>query len=397
MEFLCGLNKEETRRKMARQRRLRHWFWIIGTALLAIQAIAAIRWSGTESSIPVLAQATSPAATLSLTLTKLHTPALTTTLVRTSTTAIPLSPTLSSHTPTCTPTAPGTGYGMPETNPAPGEALDPSDPMKQSAKPISSTVLLSASAPMALASPPDLVSEQSFRLVGTGQPGQSISVLYTGSGEGNSLIAQATADEQGQWQVEVPTAPLVRGQCTFSIQSANSHPISFTTTFAPWWLDAPMRLQASLGEGYACAPTALGMAMDYYHQLDSRYPAPATVDLVKALTRKGFISGYGADAQMLCDLAIAYGYSHSFFYQGWSQAHLRKMLDAGTPVIANVRVGLNTDGYGHSVLIIGLSPDGQRVMFHDPVQGMVEASWELFDRSWASFGPPYRHGTVVKP
>jgi hypothetical protein len=73
------------------------------------------------------------------------------------------------------------------------------------------------------------------------------------------------------------------------------------------------------------------------------------------------------------------------------------MLDAGHPVIANVRIGLSSDGYGHSVLVIGLSHDGQRVMVIDPAQGMIEVSWAQFDRSWASFGPPYRHGTVVMP
>jgi hypothetical protein len=152
-----------------------------------------------------------------------------------------------------------------------------------------------------------------------------------------------------------------------------------------------------LGEGYACAPTVLGMAMDYYHHLDARYPAPATTELVRGLKAKGFISGYGADAQMLCDLAIAYGYSHSIFYERWTQAHLRQSLDAGHPAIANVRVGMSADGYGHSVLVIGLSPDGSRVMVNDPVHGMLEYSWVTFDRSWGSFGPPYRHGAVIKP
>jgi hypothetical protein len=131
--------------------------------------------------------------------------------------------------------------------------------------------------------------------------------------------------------------------------------------------------------------------------LDADLAAPATVEIVQALTERGFVEGYGADARMLVDLSIEYGYSHSFFYRTWSQAHLRRMLDAGLPVIANVRIDLSTDGYGHSMMVIGLSPDGQRVMVNDPARGMVEYPWEQFDASWASFGPPARHGLVVVP
>jgi hypothetical protein len=139
------------------------------------------------------------------------------------------------------------------------------------------------------------------------------------------------------------------------------------------------------------------MAFDYYHALDASYPAPATTQIVAALERQGFVSGYGADAQMLANLAISYGYSHSAFYHTWTQAHLRRSLDDGVPVIANVRVNMSTEGYGHSVLVIGLSPDGERVMVNDPAHGMVAYAWATFDRSWGSFGPPFRHGTVVKP
>jgi len=129
----------------------------------------------------------------------------------------------------------------------------------------------------------------------------------------------------------------------------------------------------------------------------SQLAAPATVEIVEALKAQGFIEGYGADARMLVDLSIAYGYSHSFFYREWSQAHLRQMLDARLPVIVNVRIDLSTEGYGHSLMVIGLSPDGERVMVNDPARGLVEHSWEAFDASWASFGPPYRHGLVVVP
>jgi hypothetical protein len=230
-------------------------------------------------------------------------------------------------------------------------------------------------------------------LAGTGLPGETISIRYR-----NSTIATTDVDHERNWQVTVPTAPIKRGEATFQILGSRSpETIAFETRFAPWWLEAPLRLQGKLGEGYACAPTVLGMAMDYHHQLNADLAAPATVEIVQALKEQGFVEGYGADARMLVDLSIAYGYSHSFFYRTWSQAHLRQMLDAGLPVIANVRIDLSTDGYGHSVIVIGLSPDGQRVMVNDPAQGMVEYPWKQFDASWASFGPPYRHGLVVAP
>jgi hypothetical protein len=230
-------------------------------------------------------------------------------------------------------------------------------------------------------------------LAGTGLPGETIAIRYR-----NSIIAQTTVDTNRQWQVRIPTAPLDRGAAAFQIAGSRSREtLAFETEFVPWWLEAPLRLQGKLGEGYACAPTVLGMAMDYHQQLNPDFAAPATVEIVHALKEQGFIEGYGADAQMLVDLSIAYGYSHSFFYREWTQAHVRRMLDAGLPVIANVRTDLSTDGYGHSVIVIGLSPDGTRVMVNDPVQGMVEYAWQVFDASWASFGPPYRHGLVVMP
>jgi hypothetical protein len=246
---------------------------------------------------------------------------------------------------------------------------------------------------LTLLSPPYQVIEQQFRLAGAGRPGETVSVEYR-----RSQIAETKVDEAGHWQVDIPTAPLARGKNTlYAFAGDDDKPVPLTLSFSPWWLDAPARLQGDLGEGFACAPTVLGMAMDYYVHLDPQYQAPASTEIVQALRDEGFIDGYGADAQMLVYLAIEYGYSHSFFYRTWSQAHLRRMLDDGTPVIANVRVDMSTDGYGHSVLVIGLSPDGTRVMVNDPALGLIEYAWDVFDRSWGSFGPPYRHGLVVKP
>lgn len=366
MKFLFSLSKAEIQRQVARQRKLRRWFWACGMLLLTIQIAAAGRFATHTQAVSL--QTATPTA---IAITATHSPVAMATHISVPTPAATPSQIPPTSTPALvipSPTIPIAGYGQ----------------FKQSSQLIE------------IFDTPTQVSELTFPLNGRGPLGKTILVYYK-----QSLIAQTIVDDQNLWQVAIPTGPLTRGEnvLTVDLDSGKGHttPLTFSTSFTPWWLDAPIRLQSSLGEGYACAPTVLGMAMDYYHQLDSKYPAPPTTELVRGLTQKGFISGYGADAQMVCNLAILYDYSHSFFYQGWSQAHLRQSLDAGNPIIANVRIGLSTDGYGHSVLVIGLSPDGKRVMLLDPAQSMIQVSWEQFDRSWGSFGPPYRHGTVIKP
>jgi hypothetical protein len=363
--FLLDQSKEQVQRRIARQRWVRRIFWTVGLVLLAAQiAVVVLPAGGTEQvsahSSPTHTPTQAPSNTPRPTATPFPTPTVPAPTPQPTRTPLP------SPTPTTTATSPATGKS------SSAKALDTS---------------------LDLISPPQQISEQAFQLDGTGQPGDWVTVSYH-----NSLIARAEVDRKGVWHVEVPTAPLDRGANSLQVTTASmSKPRSVALTFEPWWLDAPLRLQGGLGEGYACAPTVLGMAMDYYHNQDPGHIAPATTEIVQSLKKEGFIDGYGADAHMMVNLAISYGYSHTFFYRSWSQAHVRKMLDEGTPVIVNVRVGMSTEGYGHSVLVIGMSPDGKRVMVNDPAQGMVEYAWETLDRSWGSFGPPYRHGMVVKP
>lgn len=444
MESWLRLSREQTRLKIARQKRRRTLFWSVGLILVVIQVAIAVlaSWPDPTETAPssapgwvTSAEGGTPAVATSqvhIVQTTAHTivpavpattwPATALPIAWPSADALPDPSSIETRM-TSTPLPPVTRMvAQTHTPPVPAASAQPAgaSELVQTARTSSGTFLTTGrgthretpaptrtSSSLVLLAPPEQVTEQTFELSGTGRPGDQVSILYN-----HSIIAQAQIDQHGDWQAEISTAPLVRGNNVFVLTtsgpdvsvpesaaagSEDDQHVSFSTTFAPWWLDAPLRLQASLGEGYACAPTVLGVAMDYYHQLDDAYPAPATVELVRALTSRGFVSGYGADAEMVYDLAITYGYSHSFFYQEWSQAHLRQMLDAGHPVIANVRVGLSTDGYGHSVLVIGLSHDGQRVMLIDPARGMVETLWAQFDRSWASFGPPYRHGTVVMP
>jgi len=363
VEFWLGLNKEERERRISRQRLLRRLFWVVGAVVLTIQivsiAVPAEQTQATSSEMsltPVAEQVSRPTSTATATPVPTATPTLE-----------PTATVIPSPTPTATQTPANLVTGRSDQE--------------------------ATSASFDLNSPPQQVTEQRFPLSGTGRPGDTITVTYR-----RSLIAEGQVDQEGRWQIDIPTAPLARDKNTLYVSaSTDDKPVSLTITFDPWWLDAPLRLQGNLGEGYACAPTVLGMAMDYYYHLDASYAAPATNEIVQALKVRGFVDGYGADAQMLVNLSIDYGYSHSYFYREWSQAHLRRVLDNGSPVIANVRVDMSTDDYGHSVLVIGLSPDGSRVMVNDPAQGMVEYTWDEFDLSWGSFGPPYRHGLVVKP
>ena len=365
MEFLLGLSDDQVKRRIRRQKRLRWLFGVLGITFVGVQVVA-FSMPGPRQAVVQVFQPTTP--------TLAPTRALPTPTQTPSPTPLPPSPT---PTPTQTPTLVPTETPFPVTvAPATG-STDPGNPTV--------TLLLDATS--------QVVSEQTALLSGSGQAGDVVSILYH-----YSVIAETEVNPEGQWQVEIPTEPLARGENMLSVTSStSSHSLSLDLTFAPWWLESPARLQGALGEGYACAPTVLGMALDYYAAQDPSYAAPPTVEIVEALKNKGFVDGYGADAAMLVNLAIEYGYSHSFFYRNWTQAHLRKMLDESTPVIVNVRSDLSTDGYGHSVLVIGMSPDGQRVMVIDPAQGMVEVPWTTLDASWGSFGPPYRHGLVVKP
>ncbi len=365
MEFLLGLSDEQVKRRIRRQKRLRWFFSILGVALVVVQ-IVAFSLPGPRQAVTQAFQPTTPTVT--------PTRALPTPTQTPSPTPLPPSPT---PAPTQTPTPVPTETPIP---PTAAPATGSTDPH-------------AAAVPLLLDTTPKVTSEQTTLLSGSGQAGDVVSVLYR-----YSVIAETEVSPEGKWQVEISTEPLARGENTLVVTSnTSSSPLSLDLTFDPWWLQAPARLQGALGEGYACAPTVLGMALDYYAAQDPSHTAPPTVEIVEALKNKGFVDGYGADAAMLVNLAIEYGYSHSFFYRTWTQAHLRKMLDEGTPVIANVRADLSTDGYGHSVLVIGMSPDGQRVMVIDPAQGMIEVPWTTFDESWGSFGPPYHHGLVVKP
>lgn len=363
MEFLLGLNKDQVKRRIRRQKRLRWLFGILGVVLVGVQVVAFSLPGPRQAVAQVFQPATLTPTRVVPTPTQTPSP-----------TPLPPSPT---PAPTQTPTL------VPTETPIPVTAA----PATGSTDPRSRVV------PLLLDPAPRVASEQAIALSGSGRAGDIVSILYR-----YSVIADTEINREGQWQVEIPTEPLARGENTLIvISSTSSRPLSLDLTFDPWWLEAPARLQGALGEGFACAPTVLGMALDYYAVQDPSHAAPPTVEIVEALKNKGFIDGYGADAAMLVNLAIEYGYSHSFFYRSWTQAHLRKMLDEGTPVIANVRAGLSTDGYGHSVLVIGMSPDGQRAMVIDPAQGTIEVPWTTLDKSWASFGPPYRHGLVVKP
>jgi hypothetical protein len=364
VEFWLGLSKQEREKRIARQRLLRRLFLALGAVALVVQIVVIALPSEQTQAVSAEPSHTSTTEPVPPT----HTP---------------------SPTATATPTQPPTPVPP---SPTPTVTTLPT-PTSTSANLLTGRSEAASAAVLDITYPPQQVTEQVFQLAGTGHAGDTITVMYR-----RSTLAEGQVDAEGHWHIDVPTAPLVRGKNTLhAFSSAQDESVLSTVTFAPWWLDAPSRLQGDLGEGYACAPTVLGMAMDYYHHLSPSYPSPSTLSIVQTLKEQGFVDGYGANAQMMVNLAIDYGYSHSFFFREWSQAHLRRMLDDNTPAIVNVRVDMSTDGYGHSVLVIGLSPDGSRVMVNDPAQGMVEYGWDVFDESWGSFGPPYRHGMVVKP
>ena len=242
MESWLRLSREQTQLKITRQKRRRYLFWSIGLILVAVQVVIAIYAS--RSSPAALAQSATAAVVVQTTAVYTQTSAM-------HTATLPIAP-LPSATPQ---PAQATLLPLPlatqmivqtHTPPAPSsntQSADASEPI-QVARTVSGTFLstgystyIETPAPtqvfssLVLLAPPEQVTEQTFELSGTGEPGKEVFIFYN-----HSIIAQAQIDKHGDWRTDVSTAPLVRGDNVFVLTSFRQEPES--GLFKHFWTPA---------------------------------------------------------------------------------------------------------------------------------------------------------------
>ena len=171
---------------------------------------------------------------------------------------------------------------------------------------------------------------------------------------------------------------------------AAASPPSVTTPTESWWWEVParsqqgLRLPSGVPSAYGCAPTATSMILDYWHARDPGNETMSAQDLLTANVQDGEFHA-GMSPSDIHDEVEGLGYV--------LESHVGSNLDglkeavARGPVIAVVKLGMQASGVNHSVVVTGISPDGQ-VRVNDPWDGQVHTyPWEDFRRSWgAGFG-----------
>ena len=170
-----------------------------------------------------------------------------------------------------------------------------------------------------------------------------------------------------------------------------------------WWHDVPPVSQQDLTyrgreTDYGCAPTAVSMVTEYWHQQDPRNETRSAQTLLDANVEQGVFKGGGMSITDLHDELSALGYEA----QNYADADLEtlKREVANGPVIAAVKLGMRTDGTPHSVVVTGISENNE-VRVNDPWTGEVRTySWKVFSRSWGSAFQDvssHNHFTTVRP
>ncbi len=164
-----------------------------------------------------------------------------------------------------------------------------------------------------------------------------------------------------------------------------------------WWHDVPTVSQQDLTYGgretdYGCAPTAVSMVTEYWHQQDPANQTSSAQKLLDKNVEQGIFKGDGMSVTYIHDELSALGYEA----EDLANANLETLKQevAKGPVIAAVKLNMRTDGTNHSVVVTGISENNE-VRVNDPWTGEARTySWETFNASWSMLG---RWLTTVRP
>jgi len=189
--------------------------------------------------------------------------------------------------------------------------------------------------------------------------------------------------EQKKEPVEERKMPFASAQVEFTERS--------------WWHDVPTVSQQDLTykgreTDYGCAPAAVSMVTEYWHQQDPSNKTSSAQELLDKNVEQGIFEGSGMSVTYLHDELAALGYEA----KDYSNANLETLKQevAKGPVVAAVKLNMRTDGTNHSVVVTGISENNE-VRVNDPWTGESRMySWETFNASWGTLGWWF---TTVRP
>jgi predicted double-glycine peptidase len=164
-----------------------------------------------------------------------------------------------------------------------------------------------------------------------------------------------------------------------------------------WWHDVPATSQQPLvyqgrETDYGCAPTAVSMVTEYWHQQDPNNETSSAQELLDKNVEQGIFKGSGMSVTYIHDELSALGYAAEDHSNATLET-LKHEVSKG-PVIAAVKLNMRTDGTNHSVVVTGISENNE-VRVNDPWTGEARTyRWETFNASWGTLG---RWLTTVQP
>ncbi len=212
---------------------------------------------------------------------------------------------------------------------------------------------------------------------------------------------QQPAAEQGN----LPANTNGQNETANSSQSAEIN----ETTASSVAVSVPVKSQKGLkADGkdtdYGCVPTSASMITDYWHNRDETNQTLSAQDLVNMnIDQKDFSANRGMAIDKLENDLEPLGYEVETITGTADNAadqltKLKSAVNEG-PVIANVHLGLTTNGYSHAVVVNTMTDE--KVTYNDPWTGTTETvTMAEFDKSWgASFGSKYpvRNYVTIKP
>ncbi|HQE91262.1 MAG TPA: C39 family peptidase [Anaerolineae bacterium] len=188
---------------------------------------------------------------------------------------------------------------------------------------------------------------------------------------------QPVVEQEQKDPVEIRKMPFVTSQVEFTERS--------------WWHNVPAISQQDLTydgreTDFGCAPTAVSMVTEYWHQQDPDNQTSSAQELLDKNVEQGIFEGRGMSVTNIHDELAALGYEA----KDYSNANLETLKQevAKGPVVAAVKLGMSTNmtEHNHSVVVTGISENNE-VRINDPWTGESRTySWNTFNASWGTLG-----------